>query len=134
MDCLVHRLSDLLLENFCLLCVEELVDVEEELGLDIIGHLVIACEYLYVTVIDDSRVGLDHVFLNHSSTRHCMVEDVEVFIDCLRCNFLSETLLECCVCKIHSYDNGPADVIPHLLHCSVVDEVQVVTLYEDVGL
>ena len=35
--------------------------------------------------------------------------------------------------EVKTYDDGPADVVPHLLHGSVVDKVQVVSFYEDTG-
>ncbi len=62
-----------------------------------------------------------------------MVQHVEVLVDGLRGDFLAETLLEGVVGEVEANDDGPADVIPHLLHGSVVDEVEVVAFYEDVG-
>ncbi len=131
MDCLVDGLANLCLQGFCLIGWEELLDVDQELWLNVICHCVVASEDLTVTVIDKARVGLDHVFLNHCCARHCVVENVKVFVDGFRGNFLAETLLESCVCKIHTDDNSTADVIPELLHSSVVHEVEVITLYED---
>ena len=51
--CLPHRLADCCLECCCTLCREELVEVQDELGLDVVCHLVVASEDLDVTVVDE---------------------------------------------------------------------------------
>jgi len=62
-----------------------------------------------------------------------VVKDVKVLVDGLRGDFLAKTLLQGLVCKVHVDDDGTTDIIPHLLHCRVVDKVQVVTLYKGSG-
>ncbi len=59
---------------------------------------------------------------------------MEVFVDRLGSNLFPEALLQGLVGKVHPDDDGPPDVVPHLLHRSVVDEVQVVALNEDAGV
>ncbi len=133
MDSLVHSLADLCLELLGLLGGEELLDVEQELGFDIVRNFLVAGEDLDVTVIDEAGVGLDHVLLDDGCTGHGVVQDVEVLVDRLRGNFLSETLLQGLVSEIHADDDRPPDIVPELLHGRVVDEVQVVTLDVDTG-
>jgi len=58
---------------------------------------------------------------------------VEVLVDGFRSNFLAKTLLKSAVCKVHVDDDSTTDIIPHLLHCRVVDKVQVITLYKGSG-
>ena len=132
-DRLVHALADLGLELLSLFCGEELLDVEDELGLDVIGEFLVAGEDLDVTVVDEAGVSLDHVLLDDGRTGHGVVQDVEVLVDRLRGNLLSKTLLQRLVSKVHSDDDRPPDIVPHLLHSRVVDEVQVVALDEDAG-
>ena len=78
-------------------------------------------------------MGLDHVFLNNGCTGHCVVQHVEVLVDGFRGDFLAETLLERAVGEVEADDDGPADIVPHLLHGSVVDKVQVIAFYKDTG-
>ena len=78
-------------------------------------------------------MGLDHVLLDHGCTGHGVVEHVEELVDGLRGDFLAETLLQGLVGKVHVHEDGPPDIVPHLLHGSVVDEVQVVALNEHAG-
>jgi len=73
------------------------------------------------------------VFLNDCCAGHGVVQHVEVLVDGLRGDFLAETLLERVVGEVEANDDGPADIIPHLLHCCVVDKVEVVAFYKDVG-
>jgi hypothetical protein len=133
-DCLPHALADAFLHLFCLVGREELVDVEQELGLHVVGDCVVTGKDLDVTVVNHTGVGLHHVFLDNSGTGHCVVQHVEVLVDCLRGDLLAQTLLQGLVGEVHADDNRPADVVPELLHGSVVHEVQVVTFYEDTGL
>ncbi|OQC71774.1 MAG: hypothetical protein BWX50_00221 [Euryarchaeota archaeon ADurb.Bin009] len=133
MDRLVHALADLGLEFLGLLCGEELLDVEDELGLDVVGEFLVAGEDLDVTVVDEAGVGLDHVLLDDGRTGHGVVQDMEVLVDRLGGDFLTETLLQGLVGKVHPDDDGSPDIVPHLLHSRVVDEVQVVALDEDAG-
>jgi len=72
-DRLVHALADLSLELLGLLCGEELLDVQQELGLDVVRELLVAGEDLDVTVVDEAGVGLDHVLLDDSTAGHCVV-------------------------------------------------------------
>src|SRR5208337_465463 len=72
-DCLPHGLADCGLEGGCLLCREEFVEVQDELGLEVVCHLVIAGEDFDVAVVDECRVGLDHVFLNNGCAGHGVV-------------------------------------------------------------
>eukprot|EP00825_Cyclidium_porcatum_P008148 TRINITY_DN1406_c0_g1_i5.p6 TRINITY_DN1406_c0_g1~~TRINITY_DN1406_c0_g1_i5.p6 ORF type:complete len:156 (+),score=8.42 TRINITY_DN1406_c0_g1_i5:2570-3037(+) len=58
-----------------------------------------------------------------------MVEDLEVVVDGLGCDFLAEPLLQNLVGHVQTYYDGPSDIIPHLLNGWVVDEVQIVALY-----
>ncbi len=78
-------------------------------------------------------MGLDHVFLNDGRAGHCVVQHVEVLVDGFRSNFLAETLLEGLVGEVEADDDRPADVVPHLLHCSVVHKVKVISLDKDAG-
>ncbi len=74
-------------------------------------------------------MSLDHVLLNHGCAGHGMVEDLEVVVDGLGCDFLAEALLQNLVGHVQTYYNGPPDIIPHLLNGWIVDEVQIVALY-----
>ena len=58
-----------------------------------------------------------------------MVEDLEVVVDGLGCDFLAEPLLQNLMGHIQADHDGPPDIIPHLLNGWVVDEVQIVALY-----
>ena len=107
--------------------------VEDELGLEVVCHLVVASEDLDVTVVSECRVGLDHVFLNDGRTGHRVVQHVEVLVDGFGGDFLAQTLLERAVGEVEADDDRPADIVPHLLHRSVVDEVQVIAFHKDTG-
>ncbi|VVB92073.1 Uncharacterised protein [uncultured archaeon] len=77
-------------------------------------------------------MGFDHVFLDDCCAGHCMVQDFEIVVDCLRGNFLAQSLLKCLVCQVKSYDACSPYVVPFLLHCSIVDEVEIVTIAYDI--
>ena len=69
------------------------------------------------------------MLLNHGCAGHGVVEDLEVVVDGLGCDFLAEPLLQHLMGHVQTYYNGPPDIIPHLLNGWVVDEVQIVALY-----
>jgi len=91
--CLPHRLANSCLQLCGHLGREELVEVQDELGLEVVCHLVVAREDLDVTVVHERRVGLNHVFLNNGCTGHGVVQHVEVLVDGLGGDFLAEALL-----------------------------------------
>jgi hypothetical protein len=130
---LPQGLADSLLQLGGLFLGERLVDVDDILLVDGVSEVIVAGEYLDVTVIGQRRVGLDHVFLNDRCTGHGVVEHCQVVADRFRSHGLAETLLQGLVGDVEADDDGPADVIPELLHRRVVDEVQVVAFYCDVG-
>ncbi len=129
MYCLPRRLADRSLQLLVLpFLVEEVVDVDHVLRVNLVCEFVITCEHLHIAVVNKSRVCLDHVLLHNSRTWHGVVHCLHVARDRLRCNLLSETLLKSLVRKVHSHDDRSLHVVPHLLHCRVVDVVQVVAL------
>jgi len=62
-----------------------------------------------------------------------VVQDVEVLVDGLGCDLFSQPFLERLVGKVHPDDDCPPDIVPELLHCCIVDEMEVVSLHEDTG-
>ena len=133
-DCLHDRLSDRCLELLCVVLGEELVDVDNEPGVDLVNELVVSGEDLDVRVRCECRVDLSHVLLNDCSSGHGVVDREEVLVDGLRGNLLSQPLLDGGVGGVETDEDGPPDVIPSLLDCRVVDAVQVIDLYVDVGV
>ena len=131
-DGLHDSLSDCILQLLCVVLVEELVDVDNEPGVDLVNELVVSGEDLDVRVRCECRVDLSHVLLNDCSSGHGVVDREEVLVDGLRCDLLSEPLFDGRVRRVESYEDGPPDVIPSLLDCRVVDAVEVVCLYVDV--
>ena len=117
----------------CLVCRELLVDVDQELIVDLIGKFVVTCEHLDVTIVNKSWVSLNHVFLYHCTAWQCVVHNFKIVVDRFWCDFHTQSLLKRFVCKVKTYDNSPSDIIPHLLHCSIVDIVKVICLYKHVG-
>ncbi len=132
-NALPEGFADCCLKGLSLLLREELLDVDDELGLKVVGEFLVTGKDTDVTVVGKSRMGLDHVFLNDGASGHCVVDNVEILVDGFRSNFLAETLLQGLVGHVHGHDYGSADIIPHLLHGSIVDEVQVITLNEGSG-
>ncbi len=60
-------------ERLRLLGGEDLLDVDDELGFEVVGEFLVAGEDLDVTVVDEAGVGLDHVFLDDGRTGHRVV-------------------------------------------------------------
>ena len=133
-DSLHQGLSDCLLQLLCLVLGEELVDVDDESLVDLINELVVSGVDLDVRVVCEGGVDLSHVLLNDCSSRHCVVDGLEVSVDCLRCYLLSEPSLDCLVGGVESDEDCPPDVVPCLLDSSVVDTVQVICLCVDVSV
>src|SRR3972149_1567289 len=75
---------------------------------------------------------LDHVFLNDRCARHGMVQNCQIVVDRLWGNFLAQSLLKGLMCEVKSYDACSPDIIPFLLHRSIVDEVKIVTITYDI--
>lgn len=117
----------------CLLFGEHLVDVDDVLLVDFVCEFVVTGKDLDVTVVNESGVGFDHHFLNHCCTGHGVVKDFKVVVDGFRGNFLTQPLLESLVSHVKTDDTGSPDVIPHLLHCSVVDVVEVIRFCNNVS-
>src|SRR5512137_1062140 len=117
------------LDLFSLVGREELVQIDHILGINLVCQVVVSSEDPDVTIVNQRRVSLYHVLLNHGCSGHGVVEDLQVVVDGLRSNLFAQTLLQHLVGHIQTYNDGPADIIPHLLHSWVVDEVQVVALY-----
>jgi hypothetical protein len=132
-DCLPGGLADGCLYLSCLFCREFLVDVDQELLVDFVCKRVIACEDFDETVVHKCWVGLDHHFLNHCCTGHCVVENFKVVVDGFRGNFLTQPLLKGLVSQVKTDNTGSPDVIPHLLHCSVVYVVEVIRFTNNVS-
>ena len=133
MDGLPQGLADSLLQLGGLVLGERLVDVDDILLVDRVSEVVVSGEDLDVTVVGQQRVSLDHVFLNDSCTGHGVVEHCQVVADRFGSHGLTKALLQRLVGDVEADDDGPANVVPQLLHCSVVDEVKVVAFYRDVG-
>jgi len=72
-DCLPEGLADCFIQLLCLLCGEELVDIEDKLLLELVCKFGISGKDFTVTVIDNTWVSLNHVFLNDCTTGHCVV-------------------------------------------------------------
>ncbi|VVB67086.1 Uncharacterised protein [uncultured archaeon] len=129
MDGLPGGLADSGLDGLGLISREELVEVDQVLSIDLIGQGIVSREDADVAVVDKSGMRLAHVLLNHGCAGHGVIEDLEIVVDGLGCDLFAQPLLQHLVGHIQAHDDGPADVIPHLLHGGVVDEVQVVALY-----
>ena len=63
-----------------------------------------------------------------------MVDGLEVRVDGLGSDLLSEPPLDGLVGAVETDEDGPPDVVPGLLDSTVVDAVQIVGLGEDVGV
>ena len=63
-----------------------------------------------------------------------MVDGLEVRVDGLGGDFLSKPSLDGLVGGVESDEDGPPDVVPSLLDGRVVDAVEGIGLYEDVGV
>jgi len=112
---------------------EELVDVQEILGFNMIGNLVVSGKDLDITVINQTGMSLNHMLLDHRCTRHGMVENMQVLVDRLRSDLFSQTLLQGIMGHIHPDDDGTPDIVPHLLHRRVIHKVEIVTLDKSPG-
>ena len=133
MDGLPGSLADSGLEGLSLLGWEDLVDVDQVLFVDLSCQGIIAGEDANVAVVNQGGMRFAHVLLNHGCAGHGVVEDLEIVIDGLGCDLLAEPLLQHLVGHIQTDNYGPPDIIPHLLHGWIVDEVQIVALYDIVG-
>ena len=133
-DSLHQGLADSLLQLLGLVLREQLVDVDDEPGVDLVDQLVVAGEDLDVGVPDEGGVDLGHVLLNDCSSRHGVVDGLEVRVDGLRRDLLSEPPLYGLVGAVETDEDGPPDVVPGLLDRTVVDAVQIVDLGEDLGV
>ena len=133
-DSLHDSLSDCLLQLLSLVLGEVLVDVDDESGVQLVDQLVVSGEDLDVGVVNECGVALCHVLLNDCSSRHGVVDGLEVRVDGLGGDFLSKPSLDGLVGGVESDEDGPPDVVPSLLDGRVVDAVEVIGLYEDVGV
>ncbi|OPX81055.1 MAG: hypothetical protein A4E43_00760 [Methanosaeta sp. PtaB.Bin005] len=129
MDGLPGGLADSGLEGLSLILGEHLVDVDLVLVIDLISQGIVTGEDTNVAVIYQAGVGLHHVLLNHGCAGHGVVEDLQVVVDGLGCDFLAQPLLQHLMGHVQADHNGPPDIIPELLHGWIVNEVQVVALY-----
>ena len=133
-DSLHEGLSDGFLQLLGLVLGEQFVDVDDEPGVELVDELVVAGEHLDVGVPHEGGVDLGHVLLNDRSTGHGVVDGLQVGVDGLGGDLLSEPPLDGLVRGVESDEDGPPDVVPGLLDGAVVDAVQVVRLGEDVGV
>lgn len=129
---LVEGLADGVLQLLGLLLGELLVDVDHEALVKLADELVVSAEDLDVAVLGQRGADLGHVLLNDRTARHGVVHGLQVQVDGLRGDLLAQPLLDNAVGGVETDDDGPADIIPRLLHGGVVHEVQVVSLGVDV--
>src|SRR4030042_1807595 len=99
---LPQGIPDSFLQLLRLVGRELLVYVDPELLVDLIHQLVVSGEDLYVAVCGQSGAALSHVLLDNRSTRHCVVASLEVAVDRLRGDFLTQPLLDHGVCGVEA--------------------------------
>ena len=73
------------------------------------------------------------MFLDNGRTGHRVVQCLEIAVDGLGGNLLAESPGQRLVSGVKTYDNRTPDLIPHLLHCGVVDVVEVIAFTHHVG-
>ena len=67
-----------------------------------------------------------YMLLHHCTTNHGMVEDLKVVINGFRGNLFAKPLLQYLMTHIQSNDNSATNIIPHLLHCRVINKMQII--------
>jgi len=131
---LPHGLTNGLLQLLGLVLGELLVDVDDEALVDLADELVVAREDLDIAVGGKGGAALCHVLLHDGAAGHRVVHGLEVVVNGLRSDLLAKPLLDDGVRGVQAGDDGPADIVPRLLHGGVVDKVQVIALGVYVGV